>query len=132
MAEPYAVVKSDAEVTSEILKGRKVSILPRSTKDRKEKKVLGDLVKSMGGESTANVPKTARRNDQNQVDGPQTTDIVIVGSADPNGYVRDLATHVRERGTEYDVLSVQWLEVGRRPNPCWMNSPTLLQIVSKP
>lgn len=115
VAEQYAVVKSEAEATSAILEGCKVQILPRSTTDRKEKQALADLVTSMGGTISATVPKTARRIEQNlaATAGPQTTDFVIVGSAEPKGYVRDLATHVRERGTEYDVLSAKWLEVCR-------------------
>jgi hypothetical protein len=121
VAEPYAVAHSDAQATSNILEGRKVQILPRSTKDRNEKQLLGDLVASMGGSICANVPKTARRVDANVSEGPQTIDIVIVGSADPKSYARDLATHVRERGTEYDVISAKWLEACRMRG--WIAEP---------
>lgn len=107
------MVRSEAEANSTTLEGRKIVILARSTKDRQQKQAIGDLVTSMGGTISASVPKTARRIDQNPAVGPQTADLVIVGSADPKGYVRDLATHVRERGTEYDVLSAAWLEVCR-------------------
>jgi hypothetical protein len=121
VAEQYEVVQSDAQVTSDILEGRKVQILPRATKDRKEKQVLGDLVASMGGSICANVPETACRMDQNSPIGPQTIDIVIVGSAEPQRYARELATHVRERGTEYDVISAQWLEACRMRG--WISEP---------
>ena len=115
MAEQYAVVKSDAAVSSDILKGRKVQILARSTKDRKEKQDIGDLVTSMGGTVCASVPKAANKlqAEGGAPAGPQTMDLVIAGSADPKGYARDLATHQKDKGTEYDVLAAQWLEVCR-------------------
>lgn len=115
VAEQYAVVKSEAAVSSDVLKGRKVQILARSTKDRKEKQSIGDLVTSMGGTISASVPKAARRiqGDRDAPAGPQTMDLVIAGAANPKDYVRDLATHQKDKGTEYDVLAAEWLEVCR-------------------
>lgn len=97
VASQFAILTSSAEVTSDILKGRYVQILDRSTFNEEEKQTLTDLVCELGGSVTFRIVLS------------RESDVCVVGSAPAKRFLGPLQLHKRRFGVEYDVLRHTWL-----------------------